>query len=261
MRGNIIHAKLECGQLIVSDSLFQYDYGQRLIIAGIDLPMAYEVHFARQGAWDSKTVIGDSTGVDIPDEMLLDGGDIRFWIYLHASEDDGETVYKCIIPVIPRARPTHETPTPVQQSEITQAIAALDAAVAQTAQDVIDTGQAKTDAQAAKQAAETAQSGAEDAEREAKAARDQAITAESNAAESARQAAGSAQTAAQQAGESAASAEDSERSAERAEQAAANAGFMWVEMDENGHLIYTRTDAVDVDLELDEDGHLIMEVV
>ena len=254
MADNIITAVFAEGEnKVVLSGLWQWDYGQILRIEGLDLPTVTEVHFAQNGA--SLTKLGPTTegvcSVEIPNAMLRTMSQITAYIYLHTGEDDGETVYRGQINVVKRAAPTHETPTPVQQSEITQAIAALDAAAAQTAQDVIDTGQAKTDAQAAKQAAETAQSGAEDAEREAKAARDLAITAESNAAESARQADGSAQTAAQKAGESAASAEDSERSAERAEQAAANAGFMWVEMDENGHLIYTRTDAVDVDLELD----------
>ena len=57
-----------------------------------------------------------------------------------------------------------------------------------------------------------------------------------------------------------ASATSAAQSADRAEQAAADAGFMDVEIDSNGHLIYTRTDAVDVDLKL-VNGHLIMEAV
>ena len=47
--------------------------------------------------------------------------------------------------------------------------------------------------------------------------------------------------------------------AERAEQAANTAGYMDVEI-VDGRLIYTRTDAVDVDFEL-ENGHLLMEVI
>ena len=57
-----------------------------------------------------------------------------------------------------------------------------------------------------------------------------------------------------------ASARSAAESADRAEQAAAEAGFMDVEIDSDGHLIYTRTDAVDVDLKL-VNGHLIMEAV
>ena len=57
-----------------------------------------------------------------------------------------------------------------------------------------------------------------------------------------------------------ASADSAEQSAERAEQAANNAGYMDFVIDEDGHLIYTRTDAVDVDFSL-VDGHLIMQGV
>ncbi len=64
----------------------------------------------------------------------------------------------------------------------------------------------------------------------------------------------------QKAQEASESADRAEESADRAEQAAATAGFMDVEIDSNGHLIYTRTDAVDVDLKL-VNGHLILEVV
>lgn len=56
-----------------------------------------------------------------------------------------------------------------------------------------------------------------------------------------------------------AAAEDAEQSADRAEQAAANAGYMDVDI-VDGRLIYTRTDAVDVDFVL-SDGHLVMEVI
>ena len=65
-----------------------------------------------------------------------------------------------------------------------------------------------------------------------------------------------AQTAADNAGASASAAE---AAATRAEQAAANAGYMFFYIDSNGHLIYERTDNVDVDFAL-SDGHLYMEV-
>lgn len=70
-------------------------------------------------------------------------------------------------------------------------------------------------------------------------------------AEAARDAAQAAQAIAEQA------AGDAEASADRAEQAAANAGFMEFDIDNNGHLIYYRTNQVDVDFEL-SDGRLIV---
>lgn len=53
--------------------------------------------------------------------------------------------------------------------------------------------------------------------------------------------------------------ESAEQSADRAEQAANTAGYLDVEI-VDGRLIYTRTDAVDVDFALD-DGRLIMEAI
>ncbi len=49
---------------------------------------------------------------------------------------------------------------------------------------------------------------------------------------------------------------------EEAEHLAAVSGYMEFHMDERGHVIYTRTDATDVDFRIDADaGHLILEVV
>jgi len=56
-------------------------------------------------------------------------------------------------------------------------------------------------------------------------------------------------------------AQDAYNDAERAEQAATTAGYMEMQIDENGHLIYTRTDQVGVDFDINNNGHLIMESV
>lgn len=126
---NEIVMHLAHGRINRTGNLFQYDYGQKLVFLGVTLPLAYEVHFSNDEHGQSKTMIGDQTGVDIPDEFLLSGADIHVWVYLHESQDDGETVYHGIIGVIKRAKPTNQEPTPVQQSEIDQAIAALNAGV------------------------------------------------------------------------------------------------------------------------------------
>ena len=105
--------------------LYQYDYGQVLKFADITLPSTYEVHFAQSGASTTVTVLGDSNGVQIPDQYLLADLDIRAYIYLHEEETDGETVYQVLIPVIARPEPTDVEPTPVEQDIITQTIAAF----------------------------------------------------------------------------------------------------------------------------------------
>jgi hypothetical protein len=148
-------------------------------------------------------MIGNSDGVLIPSQFIKSGKDVFAFLY-HVGADYGRTVYKFRIPNKLRPDRTDEEPTPEQASTIDQTIAALNTAVAKTAQDVIDAGDS---AQDAKEYADMA-----------------------------------------------------EDSADRAEQAATTAGYMDVEIDSNGHLIYTRTDAVDVDLKL-VNGHLIMEAV
>lgn len=120
--------------------LYQYDYGQKLVFDGFDLPDAFEVHFSNGLAEDATTQIGADNAVNIPDAYLLTGKNISAWIYLHTGNDDGETTYFIEIPVTERAKPSKIEPTPVQQDAITQAIAALQTAQ-QAAEDAADDAQ------------------------------------------------------------------------------------------------------------------------
>ena len=126
--GNIITVNLNYGccrteQYITDQKLYQYDYGQILKLTGIDLPAVYEVHFSNGERGTSTTGIGTTDGVEIPDQYLLNAGKLYVWLYTHTTEDDGETELGFWIPIIPRAQPTHEEPTPVQQTEIERLIA------------------------------------------------------------------------------------------------------------------------------------------
>lgn len=96
------------------------------------------------------------------------------------------------------------------------------------------------------EAVEDAEQAAEDAEQ----AETNASASETAAASSASAAAGSANTAANQALSASNSATAAAASADRAEQAAATAGYMYFYIDENGDLIYQRTENVDVDFYL-----------
>ena len=153
------------GRKTQAPALWQYDYGQLLQFSGIEnLPSAYEVHFSneRDGGY-TKTQIGNENGVTIPDEYFLTGQPIYAWLFLHNGATDGETVYQVTIPINKRSRPADYAPTGVEQSAITQAIAALNTAVeaAEDAQEAAETAQT---------AAETAQGKAEDAQAAAEAA-------------------------------------------------------------------------------------------
>lgn len=126
---NVLTVKFGTSHTVTADALWQYDYGQILKMTGVELPLAYEVHFAKYGDAASVTQIGDADGVDIPDSLLQTPGEILAWLYLHEGESDGETLFQITIPVQLRAEPTNDEPTPVQQDAITEAIAALNTAV------------------------------------------------------------------------------------------------------------------------------------
>ena len=240
----------------------QYDYGQVLKIAGLDLPEAFEVHFANTGDTTTITQIAQNGVVEIPDQFFRSSKQINAYIFLHDGETDGETEYKIMIGVLPRPAISDEEPTPEEQSAITQAIAALQSAVSQTAQS--ETNAAASAESAATSASEAAMSAQNAADSETTAG-EMAQVAEA----SAEAAAGSASAAAQSAIAAATSEDNAEDSAEEArrykelaEQIAGTAGYMFMEIDDRGRLIYTRTDQVDADFSISRPaGHLILEAV
>lgn len=126
---NILKVKFGKETQIVSSPLYQYDYGQKVKIFGLDLPAHYEVHFSNYERGDATTVLASLNEFDIPDMYLQSGRDVYIWIYLHIGNDDGETEYQITIPVIKRAKPSDEEPTSEEQSIIDQTIIALNAAV------------------------------------------------------------------------------------------------------------------------------------
>lgn len=264
---NIVTASFGALRSATTRTIWQYDYGMVLKFAGLNLPQAYTVHFANEKlSGNALMQVGGADGVAIPDALLLTGKPVYAWVYLHTGVDDGETVYMVTIPVTARPQPTHETPTPVQQDYIEEAIAALNAAVEQTGADVETAGEHVLAAQAAQQAAEAAQAGAEAAQgnaqdyaAEAATQAGRAATSASNALtyEAGAQVAQGLSEAARDAAQGYAG--DAAASAQQAEQAATNAGWMEFHIDSRGHLIYTRIGMVDAEFAL-IDGHLVLEV-
>lgn len=251
---NIINAVFGSGLCAVTTSAFRANYGMVLRFSGIDLPTAFECDFSNYDVMgrDSITAIGQNGEVQIPDQLWDSGLNIYAYVYLHPTDDSGVTVYTVTIPVLGRPNRTEEEPTPHEQSVIEQAISALNDAVEQTAADVVA-------ADASASAAAQSEANAATSERAAASSASAALASQ-NAAESAsRSATESASGAAESAESAAASAESAYNDAERAEQAAASAGYIDVEIID-GRLIYTRTDAVDVDFEL-QNGHLMMGVI
>lgn len=132
MRDNVITVTLGEKLYAKTDHVFQYDYGLRLVIDGIQLPETYEVHFSENKTGLAKKVTGDATGVDVPDEYLTVGSDIYAWIYIRDGDVNGYTVYNVQIPVVPRAVPDDEAITPIEHNVIQHALEEMEDAVEQT---------------------------------------------------------------------------------------------------------------------------------
>ena len=127
MRTNIIEARFKGGTVTETLPVYQWDYGQILTFPDLSLPANYEVHFAR-GMRTIATILGNASGVQVPDALLQRSGALTVYVYLHAGENDGETVYTICVPVIARAPVSDEQPDPVEVDAISQAITALNQA-------------------------------------------------------------------------------------------------------------------------------------
>ena len=137
---NIIKVYFKGTHLVHSKTQYQYNHGMILHFADLNLPQAFEAHFANKQNGNSKTMIGSENKVEIPDEYFWSGAnEIYAWVYLHSDVDDGETVYEVRIPLVKRAKPTDEEPLPEQESTINRAIAELNHAVEQTSADAEQT--------------------------------------------------------------------------------------------------------------------------
>jgi hypothetical protein len=230
----------------VTKPLYKIDSGVILQIAGItDLPEYFNADFANSEKGTATRMLGHDGEVIIPDALLKTGLPIFCWIYV-VNETTGRTVYSVKIPVKQRSNVEDAQPTPEQADIITQAITALNNA-GDSAQ------QSASEAQTYAERAETASESAEASQESAT----QSATASQRSAESASQ---SAQQAATSEAKAKRYAQDTEVDANRAEMAAKNAGYFDVEIDARGHLIYTRTDNMAMDLSVDNRGHLIIEI-
>lgn len=263
MSTNIVIARFDEGAISsVTAKQWQYSYGQILRFVGLELPYTYEVHMSNEDFFGvSKTQMGNANGVLIPKEYYWSGGDtIYAWIYLHAGEDDGETVYKITIPLRRRAKPSEEQPTPEEKSFIEQVIVALNNGV-ERAESCADDAQASAESAgaSARNASESAEQ-AQEASRSASKSAQSASTSASNASTSASNASQSATDAHQSKVDAETAQNKAEEAQEKAEQAAAQAGYMFFYIDENGDLIYQRTPNVNVDFYL-SDGDLYVRAI
>lgn len=219
-RGRTVAAVFGNYRSVRTSALWQWDKGQILQISGLDLPAAWEAHVANGGSGTTaERYIGSGDSLAIDDKFLESGAPVVVWIYLHETEDDGETEYVVTIPVQRRKQPEDATPSESQEDAIARAIVALNAAVEATAADVQTAEQAKADAVSAKDEAEAAKRDAVAAQGAAETAKRDAVTAQ-GAAETAR---GDAVAAAGTAAQSSTAAIQAEASARAARAAAEEA--------------------------------------
>ena len=218
------------------------DYGILFQMPDLDLPAAYQVDFSNKlTGGTALTVVGNPDGALIPTSLIDSGKDVYAFLY-YTGVGFGKTTHVFRINNNRRAKRGTPAPSPEQQSVIDATIAALNDAVESTAADAEQTASDAARAEAAKTAAETAEDSAE--------------ASATAAAQSEANAAGSASTASAAATSASASAASAATNADRAEQAAAQSGYMFFEIREDGHLWMDKTDNVDVDFYLGEDGHL-----
>ena len=184
MSSNIVIAKFDNGESVLTDPIWQWNYGQVLRIQGLRLPRAVEVHFAMGN--DSKTRIGTTvdgvTDVVIPDSLLEQSGRLKAYVYLHTGEDDGETEYEITVPVKARAEPEEYDPGE-EMTALAEAIALLQDDLVQTGADRSAAEDAKTDAVAARNDAVSAKDDAVSAKNDAVGAKDDAVAAKEGAVE------------------------------------------------------------------------------
>lgn len=129
-------------------AMYWSDIGWMLQFEDVDLPETYQVYFAHPGDEVAKRVVGNSGGALVPNEYLLSGSELLFWIYVTVDENSAHTKYTGRIPI--EARPPlddseEEEPTPEQDGIIEQTIIAANAAV-ERAEELAEQAEAARDA-------------------------------------------------------------------------------------------------------------------
>lgn len=132
---NIIECKLESTYKEIYTGLWQYDYGQRLRITGVDLPTAVEVQFSsNEKSGNTITRIGTTvdgvTEVQIPDELLRNEGysqNYKIYAYIYLTDEtSGNTEYQIVLYVKARAKPENPSEEPpTEQNIFHEAIATI----------------------------------------------------------------------------------------------------------------------------------------
>lgn len=123
---NIIECKLESTYKEIYTGLWQYDYGQRLRITGVEFPKAVEIQFSlneKSGSAITRigTTVDGVTEVQIPDELLKNEGcsrDYTIYAYIYLTDETyGSTEYEIVLHVKSRTKPELPTEEPEPEKE------------------------------------------------------------------------------------------------------------------------------------------------
>lgn len=127
---NVITATFNSGETsAITTSQYQWETGQVLQFSGIDLPATYRVNISNSYHGTSKTQIGTSDGVSIPDVYFATGKYIYVWVVTTYDDDNAEIEYSVTIPIIKTSRPEEYDPDEETETIINQAISALSTAL------------------------------------------------------------------------------------------------------------------------------------
>ena len=74
-------------------------------------------------------MVGTAEGVQIPDDVMKSGKNVKAYIVLTGEDEDVQTRYEITIPVNVRPKRTDIQPTPEEQSEIDSLVYAMNDAV------------------------------------------------------------------------------------------------------------------------------------
>lgn len=130
MTYNKIYVSFGALRKIISAPInYQYDVTQILVIEDLELPEFYEVDFCNEGDSITKTMIGTASGVEIPDNYLKTGRNVKAYIVIVGTEEDVQTRYEITIPVTKRPLRDDIPLTNDQQKQVDSLVAALNSGV------------------------------------------------------------------------------------------------------------------------------------
>ena len=107
MKTTSVYFANDAKQAVVTPALWQWDYGQQIIVHGLNLPASYTVHIGFTGNETLEVYQCRNNAITIPDRYLETGNEILIFICL-ADDSTENTSYLIRCPVRKRAKPTNE---------------------------------------------------------------------------------------------------------------------------------------------------------